>query len=123
MDIASAEQSAFKGEEVQKIVLQAIQSVLANQKYEDAKVAHWIDEICELSVEKLHALRKPFKYIVTCCISQRTGSALHSAYACHWDTVSDGALAVTWPKRNANEVSNQTMMCIATVFAVGFSPL
>ena len=82
-----------------------------------------IDEICEGCVEKLHALRKPFKYMVTCVISQRTGSALHSAHSCYWDTVSDGVLSVMWPKRNDNNNTNQTMHCITTIYAVSFCPL
>ena len=56
-------QSAFKSEEVQKIVNQVIESVLKSEVYDDTKVEQWVNDICEASIEKLYALKKPFKYI------------------------------------------------------------
>lgn len=82
----------------------------------------WINDICEQTIEELHAPRKPFKYIVTCCIMQRTGAAIHSAKAAFYDTVSDASLTVTWPKRTAKDPANRTIIAIVTVFAISFYP-
>ena len=122
MDIDSAEQSAFKADEVQKIVTSAIETHLKNEKYEEARVSQWINDICELVIAKLHSSKKPFKYAVTCVIAQRTGEAVHSASSCYWDSVSDGTVAVCWPKRNSRDPNNQSMFAIVTVFASNLFP-
>ena len=38
-------------------------TVLANEVYDEAKVATWVDSICDKSMETLTKLNKPFKYI------------------------------------------------------------
>jgi len=39
-----------------------VENVLKNESYDDVKVAQWVNDICEASIEKLAALKKPFKY-------------------------------------------------------------
>ena len=73
-------------------------------------------------MEELYAAKKPYKYVVTCTILQRTGSALHSSRSAYWDGVSDGAITVLWPKRNATtENTSRTIVAMVTVFAVAFN--
>jgi len=122
MDLSTAEQCAFKTDEVTKIVTQAIEQHLKNLDFDEKRVNQWVNDICETTTEKLFSLKKPFKYIVTCVIMQRTGAALHSAHAAHWDAVSDGAVSVCWPKRNTREPSNRSIICLTTVFATSFYP-
>ena len=40
--------------------------------------------------------------------------------AAYWDGVSDGAITVLWPKRNATEQQSQTIIAMVSVFAVAF---
>ena len=94
--------------------------MLGVEEYDEERVPHWIDSICALCVEELHAAKKPYKYIVTCTILQRTGSAIHSSRSAYWDGVSDGAITVLWPKRNATEQVSKTIIAMVTVFAVAF---
>jgi hypothetical protein len=75
---------------VRKRIREIIEENLKDKDYNEDMVPQWINDITETCVEELFSSRKPFKYVVTCAIMQRTGSAVHSATACYWDTVSDG---------------------------------
>ena len=44
------------------LAVQTVENVLKNESYDDVKVAQWVNDICEASIEKLAALKKPFKY-------------------------------------------------------------
>ena len=89
-DITDSEKFAFQEDVVKPKVRDVIENHLKGQEYSEEKVPQWINEICESCIEELHLPKKPFKYVVTCCIMQRTGAAIHSAKAAYWDTVSDG---------------------------------
>lgn len=72
------------------LTLQVIEHHLRGRDYNEALLPQWINDIAESCMEELHAPKKPFKYIVSVCIMQRTGAGIHCAKACYWDTVSDG---------------------------------
>lgn len=84
-------QHAFQPKAVQEKVREVIEATLKGKEYNEAMVPQWINDICESCVEELFQPRKPFKYVVTCAIMQRTGAAIHSSTACYWDARSDGA--------------------------------
>lgn len=81
---------------MRKRIREIIEEKLKGKDYDEDMVPQWMNDISETCVEELFSARKPFKYVVTCAIMQRTGSAVHSATACHWDTVSDGTLSLTF---------------------------
>ena len=58
-------------------------------------MALWQATIVENALKRLAALNKPFKYVVTCMISQNTGGATHTAHTCFWDAETDGDMP--WP--------------------------
>mmetsp|Transcript_37361 Transcript_37361/g.73484 ORF Transcript_37361/g.73484 Transcript_37361/m.73484 type:complete len:123 (+) Transcript_37361:57-425(+) len=118
-DLSESEKYEFQEELVQKKVVEVIETHLKNADYQEEKINQWVSNICEACMEELHAPKKPFKYVVTCMIMQRTGDAVHTATAAYWDTVADASISVAWPKRNDTK---GTMCCIVTVFAVSFSP-
>lgn len=109
---------------MKKRVRDIIEQQLSPHEYNEEAVPQWIDAICAECVEELHSHKKPYKYIVTCSIMQRTGAALHSGKSALWDGVSDGSCTVLWPKRNAATteagVGSKTIICMVTVFAVAF---
>jgi len=117
-------QYAFQEDFVKKRVRDIIEHHLAPHDYNEDTLPHWIDQITTDTLEELHSHKKPYKYIVTCNIMQRTGAALHSAKSAWWDGVSDGSCTVLWPKRNAATteagVGSKTIICMVTVFAVAF---
>lgn len=117
-DITDADKYEFQEEEMGKKLHKIIEETLKDQVYAEEEVQHWINSICEQSMTELWNSQKPFKYIVSCCITQRTGAGIHTAQSCHWDTVADRVLQVSWPKPTG--ASKASMLCIMTVYAIAF---
>ncbi|DBA02218.1 TPA: hypothetical protein N0F65_007628, partial [Lagenidium giganteum] len=88
-ELQSSEELAFVAEEVDRIILSSIDTCLKDEVYDELKVTHWVDTICESIMKGLSEVRKPLKYIVTCMIMQKNGAGVHSSISCHWDTVTD----------------------------------
>ena len=68
--------------------------MLGNVTYEESRVPHWINTICEKIVKSLYDTQKPFKYmgnsyIVTCLIMQKTEAALQTSTACYYEGGTD----------------------------------
>ncbi len=76
-------------------------------------VQHYINTICEGCISGLMALKKPFKYTVSCVLMQNNGAGVYSAASCYWNTVSDGFSAVKWPPEK-NKGDKKPMYCIVT---------
>mmetsp|Transcript_27889 Transcript_27889/g.54234 ORF Transcript_27889/g.54234 Transcript_27889/m.54234 type:complete len:127 (+) Transcript_27889:32-412(+) len=92
-----------------KIIQKQLSDALGGKDY-DAKESHgWNSLICENVLKELpHS--KPFKYIVTCVIMQKSGAGLHTASLAHWDSQADGSASCNW--------SNTSLLAICTVFAI-----
>lgn len=73
-----------------------------------SKLDTWTSNIIEGCFKRLTALSKPFKYIVTCNLSQKAGAGLHSATGSRWNDKTDGKLTVQW--------ENDAMIIIVTVY-------
>lgn len=67
-DLQSSEELAFVAEEVDRLVLAAIETCLKDESYDEVKVAQWIDSICESIMSGLSDLAKPLKYIGMYCV-------------------------------------------------------
>lgn len=74
------------------------------------KVNTWSGHIVEGCLKKLSGMAKPFKYVVTCSISQRAGAGLHAAASMRCNPKTDGKLGVHW--------ENETVMALVTVYWV-----
>ncbi|XP_043928345.1 dynein light chain Tctex-type 3 [Protopterus annectens] len=103
----------FNADEAHHIVKESIDSVLHGVDYNNNKVNQWTASIVEHSLTQLVKQGKPFKYIVNCAVMQKSGSGLHTANSCFWDTSTDGSCTVRW--------ENRTMYCIVSVFAVALA--
>uniref|UniRef100_A0A6U6TFC7 Dynein light chain n=1 Tax=Alexandrium andersonii TaxID=327968 RepID=A0A6U6TFC7_9DINO len=99
----------FVGEQVNEIMRNAITKTLSNAQYSKDRVNFWCSTVIDDCLKELAKLNKPFKYIVTCIIMQKNGSALHTGLALYWDTKTDGSSCV--------QVGLDTMDCITTVYA------
>mmetsp|Transcript_90759 Transcript_90759/g.270919 ORF Transcript_90759/g.270919 Transcript_90759/m.270919 type:complete len:111 (+) Transcript_90759:121-453(+) len=99
----------FVGEQVNEIMKTAITKALGNAQYSKDRVNTWCSTIIDDCLKELAKLNKPFKYVVTCIIQQKNGSALHTGLALYWDTKTDGVSCV--------QVGLDTMDCITTVYA------
>jgi dynein light chain Tctex-type 1 len=58
----------------------------------------------------LQALARPFKYVITCVIMQKTGAGLNTTASMFWDTAKDGHCKVPW--------QNATMNCLVTIYGL-----
>lgn len=82
--------------------------VVGDNAFAHSKIDQWSSNIIEGALKRLAALGKPFKYIVTCNLTQKAGAGLHAASCSRWCEKTDGKLSVQW--------ENQTMIILATVY-------
>lgn len=109
-DLQTSEEATFAQEDVNSIIKESIEATLQNAPYNHNKVSQWTSNVVEQCLKRLTSLNKPFKYIVTCIIMQKTGAGLHTASSCYWDNTTDGSCTV--------RVENKTMYCIVSVFGL-----
>ena len=48
------------------VCAQVIENHLKGRDYNEALIPQWINDICESTMEELHAPKKPFKYVGQC---------------------------------------------------------
>ncbi|GMI43582.1 hypothetical protein TrCOL_g7366 [Triparma columacea] len=121
-DLQSSEELAFIPEQVEPLLYEAIGEVLQKESYSEDKVQGWVDQLCSICLKSLADLQKPYKYVVTCQIMQRTGAGIHTAHSCFWNREDDNIAQVVWPsdkKGTPKDTNNSRLVCIIT--AVGFS--
>lgn len=104
------EETQFIVDEVSTIIKESIETIIGGNTYQHQKVNQWTNSVVEQCLSQLTKLNKPFKYIVTCVIMQKTGAGLHTASSCFWDNTTDGSCTVRW--------ENKTMYCIVSVFGL-----
>ena len=80
----------------------------------------WINDICERIVKSLYDTRKPFKYMVTCMIMQKTEAGLQTSTACNYEGGTDMSLQFVWPREKAKDQSTKSMHAIVTCFCAKF---
>ena len=100
----------FSVEDAEAIVRVAIHNTLNEHSYNAKKVNEWSNSIVTHCLKELQALGRPFKYIITCVIMQKTGAGLNTTTSMHWDTAKDGYCKVPW--------QNQTMHCVVAVYGL-----
>ncbi|RYH20111.1 hypothetical protein EON65_24575 [archaeon] len=100
----------FSTEDVEGIVRLAIQNSLNDASYNSKKVNEWTNNIVTNCLKDLQGLGRPFKYIITCMIMQKTGAGLNTTTSMFWDTAKDGYCKVPW--------QNNTMTCTVTVYGL-----
>ena len=59
-------------------------------------------------LKELQEKSRPFKYVITSVIMQKTGAGLVTATSMNWDTTKDGYCKIPW--------QNNTMHCIVTIY-------
>ncbi|XP_055500561.1 dynein light chain Tctex-type 3 [Leucoraja erinacea] len=109
-DFQAADEGAFNVDETNNIVKECIDNVIGGVDYNHSKINQWIAAVVEQSLMHLVKMGKPYKYIVTCAVMQKSGAGLHTASSCYWDSSTDGSCTVRWESR--------TMYCVVSVFAV-----
>ena len=98
----NSEDTAFQPEEVEPLLNDVVAKVLANEVYDESKVATWVDRICDQSMQKLTQMNKPFKYVVTCILMQKNGAGVHTGQSCFGTsrTTTARASRILWRRRS-----------------------
>ncbi|KAI4802484.1 dynein light chain Tctex-type 1-like [Pseudochaenichthys georgianus] len=104
------EETTFVVDEVSKIIKESVEATIGANAYQHSRVNQWTTSVVEQCLSQLSKLGKPFKYIVTCIIMQKTGAGLQTASTCFWDNSTDGSCVVRW--------ENKSMYCIVSVFGL-----
>mmetsp|Transcript_5387 Transcript_5387/g.7282 ORF Transcript_5387/g.7282 Transcript_5387/m.7282 type:complete len:120 (+) Transcript_5387:170-529(+) len=95
-------------DEMDTVIRESVESTLGTAAFQHNKVNPWTSNIVEGSLKRLAALNKPFKYIVTCALLQKSGGGMHIASTSLWDDKTDAKMTIMW--------ENGTMHCIVTVY-------
>jgi dynein light chain Tctex-type 1 len=82
--------------EVDTMVREAITAAIGDSAFLHAKIDSWTSSIAEGCLKRLASLAKPFKYVITCNLSQKVGAGLHAASCTRWNDKTDGKLVVQW---------------------------
>jgi dynein light chain Tctex-type 1 len=94
--------------EIDTMIRESIVGALGDSQFLHAKIDSWSSNIIEGCLKRLAALSKPFKYVLTCTLTQKAGAGLHAASCTRWSDKTDGKLSVQW--------ENDTIMVLVTVY-------
>mmetsp|Transcript_19528 Transcript_19528/g.59073 ORF Transcript_19528/g.59073 Transcript_19528/m.59073 type:complete len:121 (-) Transcript_19528:98-460(-) len=100
----------FSVENVQMIVKNTIVQTIADHIYNAKQVDGWVNVIVETCLKHLQNLNRPFKYLITCVITQMNGAGMNTATAQYWDQSKDGVASIAY--------NNGNMHCVVTVFGL-----
>jgi len=95
---------------VQSIIEKVCKACLAEQGFLHSKIGQWTATIVENCLKELSAINKPFKYVVTTTLTQKTGASVQTATSQYWDAVNDNYVAYKY--------ENEQMQCLTTVYGV-----
>ncbi|CAG5082806.1 Oidioi.mRNA.OKI2018_I69.PAR.g10212.t1.cds [Oikopleura dioica] len=109
-DLNENAEQGFVIDEVNSVIKESIENVVGSSQYESVKIDMWMNSIIEQCIENLTKLDKPYKYVATAVIMQKTGAGLQTSSSCYWDSTTDGSCTVRW--------ENKTMYCIVSVFGL-----
>jgi dynein light chain Tctex-type 1 len=95
---AEEDENQFPSEEIDRLMTETAEEVLKEAMWDEKEVPHWVNRICEEGLEKLVKMQRPYKFVITCLMQQKTGSvACHSSYSCFFENATDGIVFVIYP--------------------------
>ncbi|CBH17300.1 dynein light chain Tctex-type, putative [Trypanosoma equiperdum] len=95
---------------IQEEVATLLRMKFGQEVWNPRKVDSWVDDVVDSVLKNLTDLKKPFKFVVSCVIMQRTGAAISTGFISLWDNTFDGVVHVPY--------ENETLHCFVTVFFV-----
>ncbi|GAB4812995.1 hypothetical protein N2152v2_000041 [Parachlorella kessleri] len=103
-----AENDLVDEAEVDSVIRETVLHTIGETAFAQAKVNSWSGQIVEGCLKKLAGMGKPFKYVITCSITQRAGAGLHAASCTRWNPKTDGKLGVHW--------ESETVLALVAVY-------
>ena len=66
--------NAFPSEDIEIKITEVAEEVLKDSMWDEIMVPQWINSINEKLMQSLMSMQKPYKYVVTVVMQQKTGS-------------------------------------------------
>ena len=92
--------NAFPAEDIEQRITEVAEEVLKEAIWDEHKVPMWINQINERLMQGLMTLGKPYKYIITVVMQQKTGAQISGAVSCYYENATDGVVAQTYPAQS-----------------------
>ena len=89
--------NSFPQEDIELKITEVAEEVLKDAMWDEAKVPMWINMINEKLMQGLMSLGKPYKYVVTVVMQQKTGAQISGAVSCFYENTTDGVCAQIYP--------------------------
>lgn len=101
-------------EELENVCKSALVTVLADAPWDGDRADTLASAVVEHALKALALAARPFKYVVTMTLQQRTGAGLHAAAAARWDASRDAVVKVAW--------ENTALQALLVVAALALAP-
>ena len=85
--------NSFPSEDIEIKITEVAEEVLKDAMWDEQKVPQWINQINEKLMQSLMTLNKPYKYVITVVMQQKTGAQISGAVSCYYENTTDGVVA------------------------------
>ena len=92
--------NSFPSEDIEQKIGEVAEEVLKDAMWDEQKVPHWINQINEKLMQQLILLNKPYKYVITVVMQQKTTAQISGAVACYYENTVDGVVVQTFPPQS-----------------------
>ena len=92
--------NSFPSEDIEIKISEVAEEVLKDAMWDEHKVPQWINQINEKLMLSLMSLGKPYKYVVTVVMQQKTGAQISGAVSCYYENTTDGVVVQTFPPQS-----------------------
>ena len=92
--------NSFPSEDIEIKIAEVAEEVLKDAMWDEIKVPHWINQINEKLMLSLMGLGKPYKYVITVVMQQKTGAQISGAVSCYYENTTDGVVVQTFPPQS-----------------------
>ena len=111
----------FPSDDIEAKIQEVTDEVLKDTMWDEKLVPTWINTISEKLMALLVELQKPYKYMITVVMQQRTGATISSTYSCFFENTTDGVVVGTFPPTaRQKEHQGKTVQAQITVFGTRF---
>ena len=76
---------SFPAEEIDIKIQEVADEVLKEALWDEKKVPHWINSICEKLMQHLIQMQRPYKFMITVVIQQKTSAIINSTNSCYFE--------------------------------------
>ena len=113
--------NSFPGEEIDIKIQEVADEVLKEALWDESKVPHWINQINEKLMQHLVSMQRPYKYMITVVMQQKTNAIISSTNSCYFENTTDGSVTSLFPPPSRpKEHQAKTVQAMITVFGTRF---